>query len=136
MSCNDGLTVAIERRIIKMLSRYYDTIRTPMFDLIDPLRVFSDLETTSLRHRSDTIDDEGIKIELPGVKAEDVEVTLDGRSLKVSGKTRHGREFSYSYSLKPSVDDSAVTASLKDGLLSISLPLKQESTSRKIQIIS
>lgn len=119
-----------------MLSRYYDTIRMPMFDLIDPLKVFSDLETTSLRHRSDTIDDEGIKIELPGVKAEDVEVTLDGRSLKVSGKTRHGREFSYSYSLKPSVDDSAVTASLKDGLLSISLPLKQESTSRKIQIIS
>jgi HSP20 family molecular chaperone IbpA len=117
-----------------MLTRYYDTTRTPMIDLFDPFKVFNDFETTSLRHRADTIDEEGIKIELPGVKAADVDVTVEGRILKVSGKSRHGKEFSYSYSLKSAVDDSGISAKIEDGLLSIALPKKKESFARKIHI--
>lgn len=117
-----------------MLSRYYDTIRTPVFDIFDTLNAFGELNAHSSHHRFDAIDDEGIKIELPGVKQSEVDVTVEGRILKVSGKSRHGKEFTYRYSLKDSVDDSLITASLQDGLLSITLPKKKESSTRKISV--
>jgi len=119
-----------------MLTRHYGTTRAPMFDLFDPFKIFDDFETSGRRSRLDTIDEEGIKIELPGVKSTDVDVSVDGRMLKVSGKSRHGKEFSYSYSLKSSVDDSGIVAKLEDGLLSITLPKKQESSTRKIPVLS
>ena len=117
-----------------MFTRYYDTTRTPTFDLFDPFKVFNELETTSLRHRADTIDEEGIKIELPGVKATDVDVTVEGRTLKVSGKSRHGKEFRYVYNLKSAIDESEISAKLEDGLLSVSLPKKKENSARKIPV--
>jgi len=119
-----------------MLTRYYDTMRTPTLDLFDPFKIFADFERPLQRHRSDTIDDEGIKIEMPGVKPSDVDVTVEGRTLKVSGKSRHGVDFSYAYTLKSLVDETAVTAKLEDGLLSIVLPKKQEAQSRKIPVTS
>lgn len=119
-----------------MLSRYHDTIRTPSFDIFDTLRVFQELDGHSLRQRVDSIDEEGIKIELPGVKASDVEVTVQNRTLKILGKSRHGKEFSYAYTLKSSVDDTSITAQLQDGLLTISLPKKPENAPRKILVTS
>lgn len=119
-----------------MLVRYNDTMRSPMFDLFDPFRVFNDIDRRVVRHRSDTIDEEGVKIELPGVKASDVDVSIDGRTLKVTGKSRHGTEFSYAYTLKSSVDESTITANLTDGLLTISLPKKVDQTARKIIVTS
>jgi HSP20 family molecular chaperone IbpA len=107
-----------------------------MFDLFDPFRVFSDIDRRVVRHRSDAIDEEGVKIELPGVKASDVDVSIDGRILKVTGKSRHGTEFSYAYTLKSSVDESTITANLTDGLLAISLPKKVDQTARKIIVTS
>ena len=117
-----------------MLTKYYDTMRTPSFDLLDPFKIFGDIERTAVRHRADSIDDEGIKVELPGVKASDVDVTVEGRTLKISGKSRRGSEFSYSYVLKSTVDDSLITAKLEDGLLCVSLPKKKDSEARKIPI--
>lgn len=117
-----------------MLTRYYDSVRTPMLDLFDPFKIFDEIEKPVARHRSDTIDESGVKIELPGVKATDLDISVDGRTLKVSGKSRHGKEFSYTYTLRSTVDDSAIAASFQDGLLEISLPKKQETTVRKIPI--
>ena len=116
-----------------MLFRYYDTVRSPVSSL-DLLKIFCDVEGSSFGHRFDTIDEEGIKIELPGVKSEDVDVSVDGRTIKVTGKSRHGKELSYSYSLKSGVDEVGITAKLENGLLSISLPKKQESSIRKIPV--
>lgn len=117
-----------------MLVRYNDTMRIPTFDLLDSFRLFGDFDRSASRHRNDTIEEEGVKIELPGVKASDVDVTVDGRTLKVTGKSRHGTEFSYVYTLKSIVDDSAITAQLTDGLLTISLPKKAEHSARKITV--
>lgn len=116
---------------LKMITRYHDGFRTPTFDLLDSFGFFGDLQS---RTRSDVIDDEGIKIEMPGVKSSDLEVTVEGKTLKVSGKSRHGKEFSYSYALKSTVDENSVTAHLQDGLLEIKLPKKLETKSKKIPI--
>jgi len=117
-----------------MLVRYNDTMRTPLFDLFDPFRFWGDYDKSFSKYRNDTIDDEGVKIELPGVKASDVDVAVEGRTLKVTGKSRHGAEFSYVYSLKSTVDETSITAKIVDGLLSISLPKKVDQTARKITV--
>ena len=107
-----------------MLFRYYDSMRPSVFDL-DLFKAFGDIESSSLnslKHRHDTIDDEGIKIELPGVKPEDVDVSVEGKALKVTGKSRHGKEFSYVYTLKNSIDSAKIKAKFINGLLEILLP--------------
>ena len=93
-----------------MLVRYNDTMRTSMFDLLDSFKFFNDYERNVSRYRNDTIDEEGVKIELPGIKVSDVDVVVDGRSLKITGKSRHGTEFSYLYTLKSTVDETATAA--------------------------
>jgi len=119
-----------------MFTRYYDTTSTrlPMLDLLDAFKVFDDIEKPIVRSTSNVIDDFGVKVELPGVKVSDLDISVEGKVLKVSGKSRHGKEFSYTYTLKSTVDESAITANFQDGLLDISLPKKQESVARKIQI--
>lgn len=117
-----------------MLTWYYDTARTPVFDLFDALKGFDDLDKRSAKKSKETIDDEGLKIEMPGVKSSDLDLTVESRTLRIKGKSRTGREFSYTYSLHSNVDSEAITAKLEDGLLEISLPKKPESTPRKISV--
>ena len=117
-----------------MLFRYYDSMRPSVFDL-DLFKAFGDIESSSLKHRHDTIDEEGIKIELPGVKPEDVDVSVEGRALKVTGKSRHGKEFRYAYTLKHSIDSEKIKAKFTNGLLEILLPKKDADESVKKIVI-
>ena len=117
-----------------MLTWYYDTVRTPASEFFDILKTFDDLDKLPTRKLKDVFDEEGLKIEMPGVKSSDLDLTVEGRTLKVKGKSRHGRDFSYTYSLHSNVDSEAISAKLQDGLLEISLPKKPESTPRKITI--
>ena len=115
-----------------MLTKYYEPLFSTSFDPF--LDSFWNLRTT---RRSDAIDDGGIKIELPGVKVGEVDVNVEGRTLHVTGKTRHGKEFNYSYRLHNDVDVDSITARLSDGLLDISVPRKETAIrTRKIQIES
>jgi HSP20 family molecular chaperone IbpA len=113
-----------------MLTKYYEPLLSTAFEPI-----FESFWNTETTRRNDVVDKDGIKIELPGVKAGDVEVNVEGKTLKVTGKSRHGREFSYAYSLRNNVDVEAITARLSDGLLDINIPRKESSTqTRKIEI--
>lgn len=114
-----------------MLSLYN---QFPVFDILDAIHYINDHDKSVTRRSRDLIDDSGIKIEMPGVKATDLDITIEGRTLKVTGKSRHGKEFSYSYVLKSGVDDASITSTLQDGLLEITLPKKKEVTARKIPI--
>lgn len=114
---------------------YFDTVHLPTHNLFDVFGILDDLDRKNYHHKPDVIDEEGIKIELPGVKASDLEITLESRTLKVTGKSRHGKELTYVYSLKSSIDESAITAKLENGLLSVTLPKKPpEYAVRKINI--
>ena len=116
-----------------MITRYYDGFRVPTFDLLDSIGFFGDLQTKTTK-TTDTIDEEGIKIEMPGVRSTDLDISVEGKTLKITGKSRHGKDYSYTYSLKNSVDENAVTAHLQDGLLEIKLPKKAEVKTKKIPI--
>jgi HSP20 family protein len=90
-----------------------------------------------------------ITADLPGFKADDVDVTVEDRRLSIrgerkfedaaEGETYHRVERSYgvferSFTLPSSVDPSKVEASFKNGEVTITLPRREESKPRSIKI--
>ncbi len=90
-------------------------------------------------------------LEVPGLKAEDINVTLENNVLTVSGEKkfealqgedargtyhqerRYGR-FDRSFILPRNVDATRVNASYDNGVLTISLPKTEESKPRRVEI--
>jgi len=90
-----------------------------------------------------------IKAELPGIEAKDVQISLDDNVLTLKGEHRIEREvnrenyhrmersfgsFSRSFAIPASIDGDRVTADFKNGLLTITLPKKEGSSGRTIQV--
>jgi HSP20 family protein len=90
-----------------------------------------------------------ISVELPGLKKEDVKVTLQNSMLTISGEkkvesetkehTYHRVERSYgsfyrSFELPTPVDSGKIQADFKDGILKINLPKQEEAKPKEIAI--
>lgn len=91
-----------------------------------------------------------IKADLPGISKENLQVTAEGRELTISGTrsesqdkdqvfTREERvnftEFERKFSLDTeALDTTRVEASLKDGILSVKIPFKEQSLPRQITV--
>ena len=90
-----------------------------------------------------------VTAELPGVSLEDVDVSVVGRRLTIRGERRtsepaaggryHRREresgrFGRAVNLPYPVEVGAVTAGLKDGVLTVTLPWAQADRPRKITV--
>jgi HSP20 family protein len=92
-----------------------------------------------------------ISIELPGVKLENVDITIVENSLSVRGEKRSAREeqgasyffsereygaFRRTFRLPPDSDTNKIDASFVDGVLTITIPrvVEKEHPERKIQI--
>jgi len=98
---------------------------------------------------TETIDAFVAEADLPGVREEDVEVTLDGRQLTITGK-REAREerdedrvhvierrfgsFTRSFTLPETIDGENVKAQLADGVLTVTVPKTVEVLPRKIPV--
>jgi len=90
-----------------------------------------------------------IKAELPDVKREDLKVTFENNVLTIEGERkldqtisrdqydrieRHYGGFRRSFTLPASVDSGNANASYQDGVLTITLPKREESKPRQIQV--
>ena len=89
-----------------------------------------------------------VRAELPGVSAEDLDITITGDSLAISGERKitaekdakyHRREreagkFSRMISLPGQVDSSKVEASCSDGILTVILPKAESAKPRQISV--
>ena len=90
-----------------------------------------------------------VAVELPGIKAEDVEVSVEDSTLTVSGKREFASEvteesyhrierrygsFSRAVSLPPQVDTAKVEARFEDGILIVEVPKVEKAKPKKIQI--
>jgi HSP20 family protein len=90
-----------------------------------------------------------IKVELPDVSREDVEVTVENNILTLRGEKRmpadvkdeqfHRIErrygtFSRSFTLPSSVDATKVSADYKNGVLTVKLPFREEARPRTINV--
>ena len=123
-------------------------------NIYDPLRSFGQRVADWFAPRTDASameDSYEINVELPGVRADDVDVAVDGNTLTVRGEKRSekqesGRTFFFSereygsfqrtFRLPPDADVETVEADFKDGLLRLTMA-KVKSTKpdeRKITI--
>ena len=90
-----------------------------------------------------------IKAELPEVKREDINVTFENNVLTLKGERkvdettkreqfqrveRHYGSFTRSFTLPNTVDASQIAASYKDGVLTITLPRREEAKPKQISV--
>lgn len=90
-----------------------------------------------------------IRAELPGVKKEDIEVTLTENTVTIEATTSHEEkeekgkyyrremsrgEFRRSLTLPGSVDDARASADFKDGVLELTLPKTQKAAGKKVKV--
>ncbi|TET32641.1 MAG: Hsp20/alpha crystallin family protein [Planctomycetota bacterium] len=98
---------------------------------------------------SETDSEFTVKVEVPGIDPEDVDVSLAGDVLKISGekkeeheeeeKNYHRIERSYGsfmriIKLPPSADSSKVDAASKDGIVTLTIAKREEEKEKKIEI--
>ena len=89
------------------------------------------------------------KADMPGLKEEDVEISLTGNRLTISGKRdseeqkedenwyvaeRKYGSFTRTFTLPDSADAEKIKASIKDGVLHLVLPKRAEAQPRKISV--
>jgi HSP20 family protein len=90
-----------------------------------------------------------VKVELPGMKKQDIEITLQEGVLSISGERnpdekyqeaevhrseRFTGRFSRSITLPATVDGEKCGASYQDGILTILLPKKEEAKAKQIEV--
>ncbi len=134
---------------------------TPFGDLMDemfknfmsrPMRYLED-EAGLIQMRVDVSEDDKdftLKAEIPGVKKEDINVTIDGNRVSISAETkkeseekqgakviRSERYFGKVYrsmTLDSDVDPNTADAKYADGVLTLTLQKKASSTSKQLTI--
>lgn len=102
------------------------------------------MNTTSFTPRvriSEDKDNFYLNLEMPGIPKEDVKISLEDNTLSISGTKKHQNktedsnlimneifygEFSRSFNLSDDIKKDSIDAEFKDGLLTISLPKKEE----------
>ena len=90
-----------------------------------------------------------LKAELPGLKREDIDVQVENNTLTIKGQRRQDSDvkkenyhrvercygaFSRSFSLPNTIDSTKVRAEYHDGVLTVTLPMREESKPRQIQV--
>lgn len=88
-----------------------------------------------------------VEVELPGVKKDDVDISVAGRRLEISGErkekervgilrrqTRSVGRFRYEIVLPSAVDESGITATLDDGVLTVRVPKASSERPRRIEV--
>lgn len=90
-----------------------------------------------------------IKAELPDMKKEDIDITVENNTLTLRGEKKMDSElreehchriertygvFSRTFSLPATVDTAKVSADYKNGVLTIKLPVRDEAKPKQIQV--
>ena len=126
------------------INRIFDSFFRGSLSEADELSVWS--PSTDITEREN---DFLVKVELPGVKKEDVKITLHDGALTIRGEKKldteskdanyHRVERSYgsfqrTFALPTSVKADNVDASFEDGILSITLPKQEEAKAKQIEV--
>ena len=111
-------------------------------------------ETPALKMRIDVSEKDDayqVKADIPGVKKEDINVRIDGNVVQIDAEVKREKEtkgngdkvlrserywgnISRTFSLAQDVDDSKVQAKYADGVLSLELPKKASTATKKITV--
>ncbi len=126
-------------------------------DFFAPFTPFSSLSNLSqegitsprvnLVERDDAFE---VEAELPGVRKEDVKVSIDNRRVTIEGEAKREteqkegenvvysehstRRYARSFTLPTDVDDATAQAKLENGILMLTLPKKQSTQAKKLTV--
>ena len=91
-----------------------------------------------------------VEAEMPGVKKEDIHVTVDGGMVTIAGEVKKEKEekqgehvirseryfgkIERSFSLPQQIDEAGVHAQYADGVLKLNLPLREKKSAKAIEI--
>ena len=97
-------------------------------------------------------DADGVSLtaELPGIEPAAIKIDVDGRTLTISGKREHAErregvyrlrerrsgDFSSSFHLNATLDQDAVTADYRHGVLTVRIPKRAEAKPRQVTVTS
>jgi HSP20 family protein len=120
--------------------------------MLRPMRMDIDMPESMQMKMDVTRSDEGyvVKAEMPGVKKEDIHVSVDGNQVTISGEAKRESEekageqvirseryygkVARSFTLPQDIDEAKVAAQYNDGVLNLTLPRKEKSIGRKIEV--
>jgi len=119
--------------------------------LVRPM--YSEGRVEPVRVKVDILEKDGaylVNAELPGVRKDDIQVTVDGSQVTLSAELKREREVSEdqrllhserifgkvtrSFALPQEVDETKAEASFRDGVLELTLPKKAAATRKQIAI--
>ncbi len=118
-----------------------------------PVRVAGFPEAPEMQIRMDVKEDDKaymVHAEIPGVKKDDIHVTIDGSQVAISAEVKQEREVkegekllrgeryygkvSRAFTLGQDVDDAAAQAKYSDGVLELTLPKKAAAQAKRLAI--
>lgn len=111
-------------------------------DLAPEMRIKVDVTRTN--------DTYTVKADMPGMKKDDIQISIDGNQVTISGEVRKEKEekkgeevirseryygkVSRSFTLAQDIDEAKSAAKYSDGVLLLTLPTKAKSTSKKLAV--
>jgi HSP20 family protein len=143
-----GFLDQFEQEFAEMRRRMLDLFRRPPARLYGPPL----LSEMTWAPRADAYEQDGmlvIKSELPGVKREDINITVQNGVLTISGERKEEREvkeaqyyaserfsgsFRRSFALPDGVDTKSITAEQKEGVLEVRVPLPVETQATTVKV--
>jgi HSP20 family protein len=90
-----------------------------------------------------------LKAELPGIKREDIDIRVENNTLTIRGERKFAQDvkedqyhriersygsFSRSFSLPNTIASDKVSAEFKDGILTVTLPVREEAKPKQITV--
>lgn len=142
---SNGLTPLFGRDPWSMIRDEMNDLRSRFFGDDEGWLAGGNLPSIDLSETENAVE---VRMDVPGVKAKDIDIQINGNLLTVTasrdeekeekGRTyhrieRHGR-YSRTVSLPTPVVESEVAAEYHDGVLSITLPKTDESKAHKIKV--
>ena len=131
-------------RIRNQLNRIFED----PFSLLEPDTSFFEGWTPAVDITEDK-DKYVVRAELPGMRKEDISVSLDGNTLTISGERKQEEEkkeresyrserffgrFQRSVTLPAQVQANKIEANYKDGVLTVTLPKSEEAKRKQIEV--
>lgn len=130
-----------------------DTVFDDLFRgfFVQPLRLKTPIEAPEIK--MDVVENDKeyrVKAEIPGVKKEDIQVTVDGNTVSMSAEVkkeseekkgdkvirseRYYGQVARSFSLPVDIDEAGAQAKYTDGVLELTLPKKAQASAKRLTI--